>query len=92
MEKTEIISNMAANEVFATFDWGQKVLLQEHREGQSTYFGKSGMSLLVGSFVWKDSDLVWPASTNAATASTTSTQPLFRTQSQISTITSATQT
>ena len=38
--KIKIISNMLFNEAFAAFDWSQKVLSQEHREGQSSYFGK----------------------------------------------------
>ena len=37
------------------FDRGHKFLPQEYREAQSTYFGKRGMLMLVGSFVWKDS-------------------------------------
>jgi hypothetical protein len=53
-EKTKIISEMGTDEAFCTFDWGQKVLPQEYRESQKKYFGKKGMSLLVGSFLWKN--------------------------------------
>ena len=49
---------MLFNEAFATFDWTQKVLPHEHREGQSSYFGKSGMPLLIGSFLWKEKSIV----------------------------------
>ncbi|CAF2080769.1 unnamed protein product, partial [Rotaria magnacalcarata] len=48
--KSKIISKMKSDEAFCTFDWGQKILPQEYRESQSTYFGKKGMSVLVGSF------------------------------------------
>ena len=53
-EKKSIISQMDNDEAFCTFDWGQKILPQKYRESQSTYFGKKGMSVLVGSFVWKN--------------------------------------
>ena len=91
-EKISIISNMTTNEAFATFDWSQKVLPQEHREGQSTYFGKSGMSLLVGSFVWNDTNTtsytgIIPFNNTGATP-----KSYFRTQSYILALTSAAQT
>ena len=38
--KNKIISEMKSDEAFCTFDWGQKILPQEYRENQSTYFGK----------------------------------------------------
>ena len=82
---------MPFNEAFATFDWAQKVLPQEHREGQSKYFGKSGMSLLIGSFLWKDKNI---ASLNHEVAnddSDTSNNSLFRTQTYILALTTATQ-
>ena len=57
-QKVKIISNVLFNEAFATFDWAQKVLPQEHRESQSSCFGKSGMSLLIGSLLWKEKGIV----------------------------------
>ncbi|CAF4465735.1 unnamed protein product, partial [Rotaria sp. Silwood2] len=48
-EKKSIISQMDDDEAFCTFDWGQKILPQDHRETQSKYFGKKGMSIVVGS-------------------------------------------
>ena len=53
-EKKSIISQMDEDEAFCTLDWGQKILPQKHREAQTTYFGKKAMSVLVGSFIWKD--------------------------------------
>lgn len=50
-EKTTILSEMGNDEAFCTFDWAQKILPQEYRESQKKYFGKKGMSALVGSFV-----------------------------------------
>jgi len=85
--KNKIISKMKDDEAFCTFDWGQKILPQEYRESQSTYFGKKGMSVLVGSFVWKK------ALTNAgATTTTTTTKPAFHTKSYILALTNAAQT
>ena len=52
-EEKFIISQMDQDEAFCTFDWGQKFLPQEYREAQSIYFGRRGMLVLVGSFVWK---------------------------------------
>ena len=39
-EKKIIISQMDHDEVFCTFNWGQKILPQKYREAQSAYFGK----------------------------------------------------
>jgi hypothetical protein len=39
---------------FLTVEWSQKILPQRFRERQSSYFGKKGMSLLVGSFLFKE--------------------------------------
>ena len=77
-EKKFIISQMGQDEAFCTFDWGQKILPQEYREIQSTYFGKRGMSVLVGSFVRKD-----PLSTLATTMTiaTTFSTTTFSTES-----------
>ena len=83
--KNIVLSQMGDEEAFCTFDWGQKILPQEFRESQSAYFGKKGMSVLVGSFVWKKS------STSGANATTTSA-PLFNTASYILALTNAAQT
>ena len=90
-EKVKIISNMPFNEAFATFDWAQKVLPQEHRAGQSRYFGKSGMSLLIGSFLWKAKNI---ASSNHEVAnddSGISNNSVFRMKTYILALTTATQ-
>ena len=83
--KNTIISKMKSDEAFCTFDWGQKILPHEFREKQSTYFGKKGMSVLVGSFVWKNS------TATAAGSSFTSTLSLC-TESYILALTNAAQT
>ena len=74
-EKKKIISEMEIDEVFGTFDWGQKILPQEYRESQKKYFGKKGMSVFIGSFFWKDS-LSSPTA-NASAATTSSAYSLF---------------
>lgn len=88
-EKKTIISQMREDEAFCTFDWGQKILPQKYREPQSAYFGKKGMSVLVGSFVWKN-----PASRipRASTITTASPPPTYSTESYIVAITDAAQT
>lgn len=83
--KNKIISKMQDDEAFCTFDWGQKILPQEFRESQSTYFGKRGMSVLVGSFVWKKS-------LTSAELPTTTNKPAFHTESYILALTNASQT
>lgn len=88
--KTTIVSQMGVDEAFCTFDWGQKILPQEHRESQKKYFGKKGMSVLVGSFVWKDNPL--PLSNEAEVSTSTSSVPTFSTQSYILALTNASQT
>ena len=72
--KNKIISEMKNDEAFCTFDWGQKILPQEYREKQSTYFGKKGMSVLVGSFVWKSltAETVVPSFTSISSLCTES--------------------
>ncbi|CAF3400174.1 unnamed protein product [Rotaria sp. Silwood2] len=80
---------MDDDEAFCTFDWGQKILPQEHREGQSAYFGKKGMSVLVGSFVWKDST---QRLASTATTTTSLSPPTYSTESYIVAITNAAQT
>ena len=88
-EKKSVISQMVQDEAFCTLDWGQKILPQDYREAQGTYFGKRGMSMLVGSFVWKNS-LPPPATTIANTI--TVSAPTFSTESYILAFTNAAQT
>ena len=52
-QKKQYLEDMDQETAFLTVDWSQKVLPQQFREGQSSYFGKKGMSVLVGSFVFK---------------------------------------
>ena len=80
---------MDEDEAFCTFDWGQKILPQEHREAQSTYFGKKGMSVLVGSFIWKAQV---PRLSSTATTTANLSPPVYSTQSYIVAITDAAQT
>ena len=79
-EKKFIISQMEEDEVSCTFDWGQKILPQEHPEAQSAYFGKKGMSVLLGSFVWKDSTANLA---NTAATTTSLSPPSYCTESYI---------
>ncbi|CAF4225837.1 unnamed protein product [Rotaria magnacalcarata] len=88
-EKKSIISQMNNDDAFCTFDWGQKILPQEYREGQNAYFGKKGMPVLVGSFVWKDSTTKL---SNTATTTTSLSPPTYSTESYIVAITDAAQT
>lgn len=53
-QKKKYLEVMDGTTAFLTVDWSQKILPQQFREGQSAYFGKSGMSLLVGSFAFKE--------------------------------------
>ncbi|CAF1127046.1 unnamed protein product [Didymodactylos carnosus] len=48
--KANDIKNLSDDSAYMTIDWAQKILRIEHREGQSKYFGKKGMFVLVGSF------------------------------------------
>jgi hypothetical protein len=86
--KSKIISEMGTDEAFCTFDWGQKILPQEYRESQKKYFGKKGMSILVGSFVWKNIS----TSSVAHAVTTTTSSPTFSTESYILALTYAPQT
>jgi hypothetical protein len=52
--KANDIKNLDEETAYMTIDWAQKVLPQEFREGQSSYYGKFGMSVLVGTFTSKD--------------------------------------
>ena len=88
-EKKFIISQMEEDEAFGTFDWGQKILPREYRETQSAYFGKKGMSVLVSSFVWKDSTANLA---NTAATTTSLSPPSYCTESYIVAITDAAQT
>ena len=87
--KMKIISEMGTDEAFATFDWGQKILPQEYRESQKKYFGKKGMSVFIGSFVWKVGSTLPGIYT---TATTTTSSCIFSTESYILALTNAPQT
>ena len=89
-EKTKIISQMEIDEAFCTFDWGQKILPQEYRESQKKYFGKKGMSVFVGSFVWKEGSP--SAVIDIAETTNNSSVPVFSTASYILALTNASQT
>ena len=52
--KASFIQTMDSSTAYHTIDWAQKYLPQTFREGQSAYFGKKGMSGLVGSFCFRD--------------------------------------
>jgi hypothetical protein len=52
-QKKKYLDEIDDTTAFLTVDWSQKILPQQFREGQSSYFGKKGMSLLVGSFAFK---------------------------------------
>jgi hypothetical protein len=52
--KARFIKTMDHSTAYHTIDWAQKYLPQTFREGQSAYFGKKGMSSLVGSFCFYD--------------------------------------
>ncbi|CAF1153070.1 unnamed protein product, partial [Didymodactylos carnosus] len=54
---------------------GTENFTTKYREPQKDYFGKRGMSLLAGSFVWKDNSSV--------TTTTTATTTPFRTASEV---------
>ena len=56
--KSMLLCQMDEETAFVTIDRSQKILQQKHREGQSKYYGKKGMSLLVASFTIKDSDQI----------------------------------
>ena len=88
-EKTRIISDMGTDEAFCTFDWGQKILPQEYRESQKKYFGKKGMSVLVGSFTWKNEAVSAIANRTTTDLQSAST---FISQSYILALTTAAQT
>ena len=88
-EKKSTISQTDKDEDFCTFDWGQKILPQKHREVQTTYFGKKGMSVLVDSFVWKDQV---PRLNSTSTTTTSISPPTYSTESYIVAITDAAQT
>lgn len=54
-QKSIYLDKLDDSTAFLTVDWSQKILPQEFREGQASYFGKRGMSLLVGSFALRES-------------------------------------
>ncbi|CAF1545057.1 unnamed protein product [Adineta ricciae] len=55
--KSKMLSSMPNTTAFHTIDWAQKILPQWFREGQTAYFGKKGMSALVGSFIFYDTSM-----------------------------------
>ena len=83
--KNKIISQMKTDEAFCIFDWGQEILPQEFRERQNAYFEKAGMSVLVGSFVWKNQPMTTSATDPAC-------MPSFNSESYILALTNASQT
>ena len=56
-QNEKYVNEMDKSTALLTIDWSQKILPQEFREGQSAYFGKKGMSLLVGLFAFKNPPL-----------------------------------
>jgi hypothetical protein len=52
--KSIMLNELDEETAFVTIDWAQKILQQQHRESQSEYYGKKGMSVLVASFAIKD--------------------------------------
>ena len=52
-QKRKYIGALDESTPFLTVDRSQKILPQQFREGQSSYFGKKGMNLLVGTFIVK---------------------------------------
>ena len=87
-EKKSTISQMDEDEAFCTFDWDQKILPQKHRDAQTTYSREKGMSVFVGSFVWKDQV---PRLTSTSTTKTSISPPTYSTESYIVAITDARQ-
>ena len=90
LEKAKIISQMGIDEAFYTFDWGQKILPQEYHDSQKKYFGKKGVSVFVGSFVWKEGSP--SAVIEIAETTNNSSVPVFSTASYILALTNASQT
>jgi len=83
---------MDDDEAFGTFDWAQKIVPQEYREAQSKYFGKSAMSILVGSFVWKDPLPSLATAANTTTTTTSLSPPNYSAESYIVALNHITQT
>ena len=81
---------MEIDEAFCTFDWGQKILSQGYRESQKKYFGKKGMPVFVGSFVWKEESP--SAVIDIAEPTNNSSVLVFSTASYILALTNASQT
>jgi hypothetical protein len=52
-QKQKYLDAMDKSTALLTVDWSQKILPQQFREGQSSYYGKKGMSVLVGSFLFR---------------------------------------
>ena len=80
---------METDETFATFDWGQKIFTTGVSRIPEKYFGKKGMSVFIGSFVWKAGSTL---SGIYATATTTTSSCTFSTESYVLALTNAPQT
>lgn len=92
-EKKEIINNLSENSTFTIFDWGQKIIPQCYRESQKQYFGKKGLSILVGSFVVRNNQTSTTTKlTNTTTTTTTSSDSNYITSTYIVALTVANQT
>ena len=72
-EKSNIINNLSMDSTFAIFDWGQKIIPQRYRESQKDYYGKKGLSILVGSFVIRNNQTIPTTKPINATTTTTTT-------------------
>ena len=80
---------MEDNEAFCTFDWRQKFCLRSIEKLKVRTLAKKAMSVLVGSFVWKDSTTKLA---NTATITTSLSHSSYCTESYIVAITDAAQT
>jgi hypothetical protein len=56
-EKSKIIRGLTPDSTFTVFDWGQKIIPHRYQESQKEYYGKKGLSILVGSFVVRNSQM-----------------------------------
>ncbi|CAC5387035.1 unnamed protein product [Mytilus coruscus] len=57
--KTEVLRNLQDNQALVVMDWAMKLLPIKHREAQSDFFGKKGISWHILSLImsWDSSDL-----------------------------------
>jgi hypothetical protein len=51
-QQSSRLKNLQSQQCFVVVDWGQKYLPRKHREPQSLWFGKSGMSWLVTTIIF----------------------------------------